>query len=100
MGPIPTSQGQSGASDSQSKYVSIFKEFATDYPNAQCRVVLVWRLYGHKFRHCMMFTRCVKRQYNSAFTTDATCTNKSCYSRVVGRLNILVYLFNLRVKFA
>ncbi len=30
---IPTLQGQSGASDSACKYVSIFKEFATDYSN-------------------------------------------------------------------
>ncbi len=29
---------------------------------------------------------------NCAFTPDATCANKSCYSRVVGRLNILSLL--------
>ncbi len=35
------------------KYVSIFKEFATDYSNAsfeQCRVVLVWHFYDQKCR--------------------------------------------------
>ncbi len=44
-----------------SKYVSIFKEFATDYSNSsfvQCRVVLVWRFYDHKCRHGVMFTWC------------------------------------------
>ncbi len=30
--------------------------------------------------------------YNCAFTPDATCANKSRYSRVVGRLNILSLL--------
>ncbi len=42
------------------KYVSILKEFATDYSNAsseQCGVVLVWRFCNHKCRHGVMFTQ-------------------------------------------
>ncbi len=37
------------------KYVSIFKEFATDNSNEQCRKVLVWFFYDHKCRHSVMF---------------------------------------------
>ncbi len=55
--------------NSDCKYISIFKEFATDCSNVsfeQCRVVLVWRFYDHRCRHSVMFTqRGVrhKRQY-------------------------------------
>ncbi len=77
------------------KYVSIFKEFATDYSNAsfeQCRVVLVWHFYDHKCRrgvkpetHCTIFG-CPRRKLGIAKQSWPIRNRRDCFMMPVFRL--------------